>query len=241
MPSEDLQWIDITDFTPGLYEPVNRRDSSIKATNAPDGAADAAVTFGCVAAADGGLIGLPRATAVTELDATTLQSLQYTVEDVWRTATCEAPTDPPLVDTRLMDFDVMRAEESFQRPRNDSSIDTVFDFPQDTLESTLGNTYQEGRMFASIWQCYGVDNSGEDVVFYGDGGNQPSRSTGLEYKANIVKMFHQNDGEAATVYVGATPAVYWSPTTATYKFLGESIDASQKRYGKGEINGLLFL
>jgi len=235
MPSDNLEWVDITDFSPGLYEPLNRRDTTVKATNAPDGAADAAYTYGCRSAPDGGLVGLPKAIRVVQLDSSNEHTYRDGAQQASGYVYCPPPTDPAVADSRLMDFDLQQVEENYQRPMwNDISETWTWPYPSNP-NTVLDQSLIQGNMVFAAWQMYGDDDSQDDVAFE----VLVNRSSNLEYKGTQWKLWHVHDGATAgSVYEAANLATYWHKVTDTWYFEGQVMDPSQKRYGYVEIGSI---
>ena len=228
MGPEELEWVDISDFSPGIYESLNRRDSTIKAAPGPDGAADPSGTYGCMSDGSGGLIGMPRAVRVLDLDASPEQTNRGGSAEVQTTA--PAPTDPVIANTFLGDFDIIDSEEHFYGPDSSALASRTGDH--------ISETHRPGVIIGAIWDAFGTDTSG-GLIFHS---SAQARSNPLYYKATVVKAFHAADGAAPSILVAGTPASYWATDgTATTWFDGAAIDSTQKRIGRSQIYSMRYM
>lgn len=225
MGPDELEWVDISDFSPGHFEPLNRRDSSIKAAPGPDGAADTTETFGCISDHTGGLIGAPRWTKVWVMNASLVDNPDAS-ENNYRANSAPAPTNAPLADMRLVDFDIINAEEKFgaaKPPGPPTLVTRTTDLISDERNQTL--------LVGAVWEAFGTDSTTGTITH----ASAQARTSGLQYRGTQIKCFHGAYDAGLSTLRGSFPSVSWRVGTATSWFDGQTIHPSQKLYGRGMI------
>jgi hypothetical protein len=103
MGPEDLEWLDIEDFSPGIHQSLYEFSRGPHGQPAPDGSCTTN-TWGCVADSNGGLRGGPKLVSIYSFNA----QFRILNDD-----TPDGISQPPLEEIRLIDFTVIRAEWMF--------------------------------------------------------------------------------------------------------------------------------
>ena len=153
MPSpENLEYLEIVDWTPGIWADTTAQNAAEPRGAVPDGAATKDNTYGCLGLPQGGLTGAPALKANSSTDATPIQSsgtAQYysggyvdavfPFDAVWEPDVADAGT---AADTRLLDFHVLPASQGLPFANIDSD-----DFP---------TARTQGSIFAALWTNWGT-------------------------------------------------------------------------------------
>ena len=212
---EELEWIDIEDFSPGVYyDRWNKTYSTTAAEMAPDGAAHPS-TFGCVGGPFG-LKGMPKLVEVIGADARLLQESKIGWNGLIYVAVPQA--DPDLDYHRLIDFEVVNADDDFAR------LDDV----QNGLSTanTLASTQQSTRLFCTVYQGWLYDDSGLPI-YIGAAFNRDDAMCNY----TMIGMFHYDASSTFRNLTTGCPQFHFYVDATNVGLQSAAIVDEKRKYG----------